>query len=96
MSRSLKVVDKKLRATLRPVDPDPGFVSDLKFQLAEAMDRRKRASKVKKGILVAGGVVGVILMIVTIIRTLTSWDELAGAVSKLLSRKDRERQTASV
>lgn len=96
MDRTLRKVDRKLGANLQRVKPDPAFVSELRIQLDEAMDRKIRVSKVKKGILVAGGVVGAVVMIVTIIRSLTSWNELTQAVSKLLSRKERERQTASV
>lgn len=96
MSRSLRKVEKKLQTALQPVEPDQGFAADLRFQLDQAMEKRNRASKVKKGILVAGGVVGVIVMLVTIIRSLTSWEEMAETVSRLLSKKEREHQTASV
>lgn len=95
MDRSLRKVDRKLQKHLTPVQPDPAFVSQLRLQLDEAMERRVRVSKMKKGILVAGGIVGAVVMIVTIIRSLTSWDEFTKTIAKLLSRKERKHQTAS-
>ncbi len=92
----MRKVDRKLARHFTPVKPDPAFVSDLRLELDGAMHRRVRVRKMKKGILVAGGIVGAAVMIVTIIRSLTSWEEFTQTVSKLLSRKEREHQAASV
>lgn len=96
MDRSMRKVDRKLATHFKPVKPDPAFVADLRLELDDAMHRRIRVNKMKKGILVAGGIVGAAVMIVTIVRSLTSWEEFTQTVSKLLSGKEREHQTASV
>jgi citrate lyase synthetase len=95
MNRSLRKVEKKLETALTPVKPDSGFVSELRLQIDQARERRVKAKKVKKGILVAGGIVGVVVMVITIIRSLTSWDELLQSISGLFSKKEHKQQTAS-
>jgi len=95
MNRSLRKVEKRLEMALAPVKPDSGFVSELRLQIDQARERRVKAKKVKKGILVAGGIVGVVVMVITIIRSLTSWDELLQSISALFSKKEHKQQTAS-
>lgn len=95
MNRSLRKVEKKLENALFPVKPDTGFVSELRLQIDQAQEHRVKAKKVKIGILVAGGIVGVVVMVITIIRSLTSWDELLQSISGLFSKKERKQQTAS-
>ncbi len=96
MNRNLRRVEKKLESALQPVEPNPAFVSDLRLRIEKAGEHRVRIKKVKKGLWIAGGVVGALVMIVTIIRSLTSWDELVGNISNFFSKKDRKHQTASV
>jgi hypothetical protein len=96
MNRSLRGVEKKLESAFQPVEPNPAFVSDLRLRIEKAVEHRVRIKKVKKGLWIAGGVVGALVMIVTIIRSLTSWEEIAQSVSNVFSKEDREHQTASV
>ncbi|MFO8036955.1 MAG: hypothetical protein R6U57_10055 [Anaerolineales bacterium] len=96
LTRSLRNVEKKLAAALQPVEPNPTFISNLRLQIEEAGQHRARIKKVKKGILVAGGIVGILVMIITIIRSLTSWEKVTQSISKLISKEDREHQTASI
>ena len=95
LNDSLKVIERKLEAVLQPVEPRPAFVSDLRQRFNEEMVRRQKKAKVKKSLLVAGSVVGGILMIVAIIRSLTSWREIARIIDGWLSKQKKEHQTAS-
>lgn len=96
LNRSLRNVEQKLAAALQPVKPDPAFVSNLRLRIEKAGQHRVRVKKVKKGLLVAGGVVGVVVMVITIIRSLTSWERVSQSISNFFSKEDREHQTASV
>ena len=95
LDENLKVIERKLEVVLQPVKPRPAFVSDLRQRLNEEMDRRQKKAKVKKGLLVAGSVVGGILMIVAIIRSLTSWREIAHTIDGWFSKQKKEHQAAS-
>lgn len=84
-----------MQETLTPVEPRESFVRELEDQLILTMGRKTKVKQVRKGILVAGGVLGGAVMIVTIIKSLTSWEGFADSLSALINRQKEEHQTAS-
>jgi len=95
MNRDLRKIEKRLQNTLTPVEPRHSFVSQLEEQLTLEMGKKAKVKKVRKGILVAGGVLGGVVMTVTIIRTLTSREGLSETLPAWFSRQKEEHQTAT-
>ena len=93
--KRLKKIEARLEREMQPVTPQSAFVAQLGKQLREEMARKTKAKKVRKGILVAGGIVGGLVMAVTLIRTLTSWDGFVEFLSGMFSRRKEKHQTAS-
>lgn len=93
--RKLKRIENKLQSSLQPVEPRAEFVEDLHNRLMMEMEQKTKTRKVKKGLLVAGGIVGGMVMVVTIIRTLTSWEEFTDSLSQFISRNKKEQQIVS-
>lgn len=93
--RKLKRIETKLQSALQPVEPRADFVADLHNRLMIEMENKTKTRKVKKGLLVAGGIVGGTVMLVTIIRTLTSWDEFTDSLSQFINRNKKEQQIVS-
>lgn len=93
--RKLKRIENKLQSSLQPVEPRADFVEDLHNRLMMEMEQKTKTRKVKKGLLVAGGIVGGTVMVVTIIRTLTSWEEFTDSLSQFINRNKKEQQIVS-
>lgn len=93
--RKLKRIETKLQSALQPVDPRADFVADLQNRLMIEMEHKNKTRKVKKGLLVAGGIVGGVVMLVTIIRTLTSWEEFTDSLSQFLNQNKKGQQVVS-
>jgi len=95
MNRELRRIEKQLQNTLTPVTPRPSFVTQLEQELMLEMGKKAKVKKVRKGLLVAGGILGGVVMVVTLIKTLTSWEGLMETLGTWLSRQKEEHQTAS-
>ncbi len=95
LKNGLSIIETKLEAVLQPVTLRPAFVLNLRQRLDEEMAQRRKKAKVKKGLLVAGSVVGGVLMIVAIIRSLTSWREIAQTIEEWFSRQKKGQQAVS-
>ena len=93
--KKLKKIEARLDREMQPVAPRPAFVAQLGDQLREEMTRKTKAKQVRKGILVAGGIVGGLVMVITLIRTLMSWDGFSEFMSGIFSRRKEKHQTAS-
>lgn len=96
LSRELQVVEHKLQESLRPVKAPAVFVADLRGRLDQEMVKKMKNRKVRIGLLVAGGVLGLIALIITLIRSLTSWDKLLDSIQKYLPRIRKREQAASI
>lgn len=93
--QNLKVIENRLMSALHPVKIRPAFVDDLRQRLEEEMIERRKKEKVKKALLVTGSVVGGLVMVVAIIRSLTSWREIVKIVEEWVLRQKRGQQTIS-
>ncbi len=96
MTRDLIKIESRLKQVLKPVTPDMDFVTGLRSKLDEEMIKRTKAKKVQTGLLVAGGIVSLAVMVVTIIRSLTTWPEKVKAISKNFPKLRKRQQAASV
>ncbi len=92
---NLKPIETKLEGILYPVTPRPAFVLALRQRLDEEMAQRIKKAKMKQGLLVVGGLVGGILMIVTVIRSLTSWPEFTKTIDEWFSKPKKGHQLVS-
>ena len=95
LNDGLEVIETKLEAVFQPIKPRLSFVSDLRQLLDEEMAKRQKKAKVKKGLLVAGSVVGGVLMVAAIIRSLASWREIVQAIEEWISRQKQGQQAVS-
>ena len=96
LSKDLKNIENRLQAALRPVNPPAAFVSDLRERLDREMTRKTKTRKVRKGLLVAGGVLGLAALAITIIRKLMSLEKMEASISKYLPKIGKREQAASI
>ena len=96
LSKDLLRIESKLKEVFQPISPPAAFVSDLRIQLDQEMVKKNTSKKVKNGLLLAGGVVGIVVMMITLIRSLIA---LPGVIKSLMEKfpklKKRE-QAASI
>jgi hypothetical protein len=84
LEKDLSIVESRLAATLKPVEPNPEFLQDLRAKLVGEPERKKINLKIgswQQGLLVAGGVVSFFAMVVGGIRV----------VANLLSRNSQQK-----
>jgi hypothetical protein len=96
LSRDLRKVENRLQAALRPVKPPAVFVSDLRERLDQEMVKKTKTKKVRKSLLVAGGVLGLVALVITIIRKLASWEKQAVSLARYLPKIRKREQPASI
>lgn len=96
LTRDLKKVEKRLQAALQPIKPPRAFVSDLRERLDQEMIKKIKTRKARNRILVAGGVLGVVALVIAIIRKLTSLEKVADSFSKQVARFRKPEQAASI
>ena len=96
LTRDLKRVEKKLQSVLQPIKPPAVFVSDLRERLDQEMIKKAKSRKARNRLLVAGGVLGVVALIIAIIRKLASLDKVADSISKQLPRFRKQEQATSI
>jgi hypothetical protein len=93
LEQDLRRLEMNLMATLRPISPRTEFVHGLRARLAEKEIGPKIFSwKFSNHLLVAGGVVGTIIMIATSIKGLISLIGMIGFVFRFLNRESRRHQ----
>lgn len=96
LSRDLRKIENRIQAALRPIKPPAVFVVDLREKLDQEMVKKIKSRKVRKGLLVAGGVVGLVALIITIVHKLTSWEKVAASITKLFPKFRKREQAASI
>ncbi len=73
LERDLQIIEKRLSSTLKPVEPRPEFLRALRVQVVGKEQRRLLGlpiEKVKEGLLVAGGIFSLGIVVFTGIRAI--------------------------
>ena len=96
LSRDLLRIEGRLQEILQPIRPGSEFVEELRLQLNQEMVRKTKSKKVKAGLLVAGGVVGLTVMVISLIRSLTLIPSVYESISKSLAKLKKREQAASI
>ena len=96
LSKDLLKIEGQLQEVLQPISPRTEFVDDLRSRLDQAMIKKTTTKKVKIGLLVAGGIVGLAVMVISIIRSLTDRDNIFQSISKGFARLRKREQAVSV
>lgn len=96
MPRELIKIERRLQEALQPVAPPAAFVKSLGSSLDREMAKKLRTKRVKNNLLIAGGVLGAVALVITIIRSLTSWEEIGTSISKLIPRFRKREPAASI
>jgi len=96
LSRDLKQIENRLQTVLQPIKPPAAFVADLRDRLDQEMNKKTKNRKVRNGLLVAGGLVGLAALIITLVNKLTSGDKLAAAIQKWIPKFRKREQAASI
>ena len=96
LSKDLLRIESRLEEVFRPISLRPAFVEDLRLRLDQEMERKIKNKRVKNGLLVAGGVVGLTVMVITLIRSLTTLPDKIQSITKNLSKLRKPEQVASV
>ncbi len=96
LSKDLLRIEGRLQEVLQPISPRIAFVEELRSRLDQEMMKRTTSRKVKTGLLVAGGIVGLAVMVVTLIRSITTWPAKFQSISKSLPRLRKPEQAASI
>lgn len=91
----LKRIEYRMKEAMPRVTPRPAFIRDLRKKLDAQVLASRKQETLKKGLLVAGGLVGAVVMVVAIIRSLTSWKKMVETISTWYARQDKKRQAAS-
>ncbi len=96
MTRNLLKIESRLKDVLKPVTPSMEFVTELRSRQDEEMVKRVKTKKMQTGLLVAGGIVSLAVMVITIIRSLTTWPDIIKSISKSLQKPRKRQQAASI
>jgi hypothetical protein len=96
LSKDLLRIEGRLQEVFQPISPRIAFVEDLRSRLDQEMAKKTKSKKVKTGLLVAGGIVGLAVMVVTLIRSLTTWPAKFQSISKSLPRLRKPEQATSI
>lgn len=96
LSKDLLRIEGRLQEIFQPISPRISFVEDLRSRLDLEMAKKTKSKKVKTGLLVAGGIVGLAVMVVTLIRSLTTWPAKFQSISKSLPRLRKPEQATSI
>jgi hypothetical protein len=96
LSKDLLRIEGRLQEVFQPISPRISFVEELRLRLDQEMVKKTKSKKVRTGLLVAGGIVGLVVMVITLIRSLTTWPSKFQSISKNLPRLRKSEQTASI
>lgn len=92
----LKKIEARLQEVLQPITPPAAFVQDLRGRLDQEMVKKQKTRKVTSGLLIAGGVLGAAALLITVIRSLTSWEKMGSSVLKAFPWMRKREQAASI
>lgn len=96
IDQELKVLETKLKKYLQPVPPRSEFVSDLFVKMMSSdihVPKKFLGMPISNKLLIAGGIVGSLLMLITSIRSLLSLLGFLGLLIHYLQRNSRRQQT---
>jgi hypothetical protein len=93
LPKELLRVESRLKEVLQPVQPRAGFIDELRIQLDQGMVQKIKSRKVKTGLLVAGGIVGVTVMLITLIRSIMALPNTVQAITEKFRKRE---QAASI
>ena len=96
LSRDLRKIEKRLQQALQPIKPPALFVADLRERLDQEMAKKAKTRKVRNGLLVAGSVVGLAALLITVIRKLTTWEKPSVSIPRTFLRFRKREQAAPV
>jgi len=96
LSKDLLKIESRLQQVLKPVRLRTDFVEELRIQLNQEMIKKAKAKKVKTGLLLAGGVVGMVVMVITLVRSLINLPNKLKSKTKNLPRLRKRQQAASI
>ena len=96
ITKDLLRIESRLKDVLSPVTPRADFVAELQNKLDQEMVTRMKTKKVQTGLLVAGGIVSLAVMIITIIRSLTAWPGVIQGITKNLPKMRKQQEAVSV
>jgi hypothetical protein len=89
LPKDLIRVESRLKTVLKPVQPPQDFVDDLRIRLDQEMFSRMKSKKVKTGLLVAGGIVGLAVMVITLIRSLVTWPNTIQSIAGKFRKREQ-------
>ncbi|MCJ7735345.1 MAG: hypothetical protein MUP11_12460 [Anaerolineales bacterium] len=96
LSKDLLRVENRLREVLEPIRPRHEFVQELRSRLDQEMVKKVKNKKMQTGLLVAGGIVGLAVMVISLIRSLTTWDKKFQNITKSLPKIRKREPVASI
>jgi hypothetical protein len=95
LSKDLLAIENQIRQVIEPIRPSAAFVADLRQRLDQQMLKKSKTKRVKAGLLIAGGIVGIVVMIITLIRSLMSLPGVVKSIAKNFPRIKKREQAAS-
>ena len=95
MTKDLLRIESRLNDIFKPVTPRADFVTELQDKLDQEMGKRMKSKKVQTGLLVAGGIVSLAVMVITIIRSLTAWPGIIQGISKNMPKMRKRQQVVT-
>jgi len=96
ITKDLLRIESRLKDVFSPVTRRADFVAELQNKRDQEMIKKMKARKVQTGLLVAGGIVSLAVMVITIIRSLTAWPGIIQGISKNLPKMRKRQQVVSV
>lgn len=96
LSKDLLKIERRIQSVLQPVQPPAVFIQDLRTRLDQEMVKKTKSKKVRTGLLVAGGIVGIAVMIITLIRSIASLPSVVKSISEKLPRIKKREQAVSI
>ncbi len=96
LSKDLLKIERRIQSVLQPVQPPAVFIQDLRERLDQEMVKKTKSKKVRTGLLVAGGIVGIAVMIITLIRSIASLPSVVKSISEKLPRIKKREQAVSI
>ena len=87
LPKELLRIENRLNDVLQPVQPRTGFIEELRIELDEEMVQKMKSKKVKTGLLLAGGIVGVAVMVITLIKSIMTWPKLIQSITGKLRKR---------
>ncbi len=96
LSKDLLKIERRIQNVLQPIQPPAVFVQDLRERLDQEMVKKTKSKKVRTGLLVAGGILGIAVMVITLIRSLTNLPSFVKSISEKLPRLKKREQAASI